>query len=59
MADSDRNSGKNDNAAKTIATIALIVAIIALIWAIKADNRAGDALDKAKSNTSSMAAQAG
>jgi hypothetical protein len=57
MADSDRDRGKNDNAAKTIATIALILAIIALIWARKADNRAGDALDKANSSTSSSMVQ--
>ena len=52
MADNDRDyrtSGKNDNAAKTWAIIALVVAIIALIWAIKADNRAGNALDTAES----------
>lgn len=38
---------KTGNTAKTIATIALILAIIALIWAMKADKKAGDAMDKA------------
>ena len=57
MADGDkdyRNSGKNDNAAKTIAIIALIVGLVALFWAMKADNQASDALEKAERNASSL-----
>lgn len=60
MTDSDRydkNSGKNDNAAKTIAIAALIVALLALFWAIKADNKAGDAMNKAESSSSTSAAE--
>ncbi|MBX6334518.1 hypothetical protein IRY61_04240 [Candidatus Saccharibacteria bacterium] len=47
MADDDRN-GRGDGVAKTLATLALILSLIALFWAIKADNRAGDALERAR-----------
>lgn len=48
MANDDRDSGWADKAARTLATLALILSLIALFWAIKADNRAGDALDRAR-----------
>ncbi|HEY5805769.1 MAG TPA: hypothetical protein VIS56_00085 [Candidatus Saccharimonadales bacterium] len=47
--DRDRHEGKNGNAAKGIAIAALIIAVAAFFWAIKADNGAGDAMEKAES----------
>lgn len=55
MANDDRDSGRSDNAAKTLATLALIAALIALFWAIKADNRAGDALERARMSSAIVA----
>lgn len=51
MADDDGRSRKSDGLARALATIALILSLIALFWAMKADNRAGDALDTARANT--------
>lgn len=43
----DRQAHSAANTARTLATIALILSLIALGWAIKADMRAGKAMDKA------------
>lgn len=44
----DERDDRGDGVAKTLATLALILSLIALFWAIKADNRAGDALERAR-----------
>jgi hypothetical protein len=41
--DYNKRTDNSDNIAKMLALIAITLAIIALGWAIKADNRAGDA----------------
>lgn len=51
MVDDDGRPRKSDGLARALATIALILSLIALFWAMKADNRAGDALDTARANT--------
>lgn len=56
MAD-DRDYGtvnRKDSMARTLATIALLLSIAALVWAAKADNKANDAMDKAKSVENSV-----
>jgi len=43
----DRVTGKNDNAAKMLAIVALVIALVALGWAMKADKHAADAANTA------------
>ena len=53
MADEyNRDSAKNDNAAKTLAIIGIVLALIALGSAMKADKKAGDAANKAETSQS-------
>jgi len=51
MANDDRDYGEAHKIARTarnMAIAALILSIIALFWAIKADNKAGDAINQAQ-----------
>jgi hypothetical protein len=56
MANDDRDYREADKIARTarnMAIAALVVAVIALIWAIKADNKAGDALNQTQQHNTS------
>jgi hypothetical protein len=46
--DDRRGVNWSDGVARTLATLALILAIVALVWAMRADLRAGDALNEAR-----------